>query len=344
MEELKLNCIHEMYTCAILEQQIAYSILEDKYLNMQGNVINESSDSRISKAIETIKRWIGKIITFITKTIPNWIKKQAEKIANLFKKRKNATVIDDTKINDNNIKEYVQLCNRYATLSREIEITPDRQKEQKSKELKEYEQKIKAIRDTIEDKSLCDKIMSDAKNGKDIMVKSEQQVRYSGKLYDKETIRTVSGLIRETDIRVGNIIGDFSSNFSRFYDKFDETVLTGYNEDIDEVQKCVDDCKNAMEACINAPLVDVTVNSIDFYKTQVYDLMPPQNNSLNALQTKINELQRSENVNQFFYDIVKIVNKLLSLYESYANAFNKFLTWKTQVDQNFAATAKLISI
>lgn len=96
MEELKLNCIHEMYTSTILNQQIQYYVLEEKYNNLLGNnyVTEEVEQKKQSIFKRTIKRWIGKLITFITKTIPNWIKKQVEKISNILKRRKNVKVLN----------------------------------------------------------------------------------------------------------------------------------------------------------------------------------------------------------------------------------------------------------
>lgn len=126
---LRLNCVHEMYQSSILLQQINYTILEEKYNNLLGNnYITEEADQKkqsiFRKVIETIKRWIGKIITFITKTIPDWIKKQAEKIAKLFKRRKNTKVIDVSKLpktHQAEVKKLANSANAATKSSRKVE-------------------------------------------------------------------------------------------------------------------------------------------------------------------------------------------------------------------------------
>ena len=77
-----VNISSYIFEATIANQQIQYYILKEEYENLNGRSINEGLDEigewisqKVSKAAKFLRMIWDKIVTFVTKTFPRWVKK-----------------------------------------------------------------------------------------------------------------------------------------------------------------------------------------------------------------------------------------------------------------------------
>lgn len=106
----------------IVEQQITNFILENEYEKELG-VVTEAEDSKLKAAgewvgkqvdrfIEILKTWWGKIVHFVTKTIPRVVGGALKWLRGIFTRRQKAEKVDASKINDSNKEKVKEACNQ----------------------------------------------------------------------------------------------------------------------------------------------------------------------------------------------------------------------------------------
>lgn len=91
MDFCYLDCIQEEYMCKIYLQQASYATIQENYNYILGNdiyVMEAEKETFLSRAKSTLKEWIQKIINFITKTIPEFVKKVLNKLKKYYEKKK----------------------------------------------------------------------------------------------------------------------------------------------------------------------------------------------------------------------------------------------------------------
>lgn len=106
----------------IVEQQITNFILENEYKKELG-VVTEAEDSKLKAAGEWIgkqvdifigllKIWWGKIVHFVTKTIPKYVSTALNWLRSIFHLRQKPEKVDVTKIDDSNKEKVKEACNQ----------------------------------------------------------------------------------------------------------------------------------------------------------------------------------------------------------------------------------------
>lgn len=106
----------------IVEQQITNFILYNEYKKELGVVI-EAEDSKLKAAGEWIekqvdifigllKTWWGKIVHFVTKTIPKYVFTALNWLRGIFHLRQKSEKVDATKIDDSNKEKVKEACNQ----------------------------------------------------------------------------------------------------------------------------------------------------------------------------------------------------------------------------------------
>ena len=109
----------------IVEQQITNFVLENEYEKQLGLVSENSKlkdagkwiKERIDHFINIIKTWFGKIMNFLTKTLPEWAAKKKKWILELLDIRQKAVKIDDSKISQNNKEKVKETCKKASRLN-----------------------------------------------------------------------------------------------------------------------------------------------------------------------------------------------------------------------------------
>ena len=106
----------------IVEQQITNFILENEYKKELG-VVTEAEDSKLKAADEWIKKqvdrfigllktWWGKIVHFVTKTIPSVVSGALKWLRGIFTHRQKTEKVDANKIDDSNKEKVKEACNQ----------------------------------------------------------------------------------------------------------------------------------------------------------------------------------------------------------------------------------------
>lgn len=106
----------------IVEQQITNFILENEYEKELG-IVTEADEGKLKAAGEWIgkqvdrfigllKTWWGKIVHFVTKTIPKVVGGALKWLRGIFTRRQKAEKVDASKIDDSNKEKVKEACNQ----------------------------------------------------------------------------------------------------------------------------------------------------------------------------------------------------------------------------------------
>ena len=222
-----------LYEGTILEQQLAYYVLEGEY-NEEAGVVTEGLKEiggwikdKIEAAIRIISTWIKKLVEFITKTIPQFIKRIADRVLRLLKLRKDPEKVDASKISDGNKEAVKAACDQAnkANMAEEAIKKQDDPEEQRPKiadsdeneetksvestpkeELKKKIENAKKVSidkleniaeksDSAEEKQEINKTVNNIKAGKTVELSSTNSDMLEGNIIDIKEVNRVMGLI-----------------------------------------------------------------------------------------------------------------------------------------------------
>ena len=134
-----------LYQGMIVEQQITNFVLENEYNKELGVVTEADQESKLKAAgkwikekidyfIGVIKTWFGKITHFLTKTLPQWISKQINRLLVLLHIRQKSVKIDDSKISEGNKEKVKETCKKANKLNI-FKFIKNKKKDEKSDDL-----------------------------------------------------------------------------------------------------------------------------------------------------------------------------------------------------------------
>lgn len=109
----------------IVEQQVTNFALENEYQKQLGVVTEDSKlkaagkwiKERIDHFIEIIKTWWGKIVHFLTKTLPEWAAEKKKWLLEVFHIRQKAVKVDDSKINEGDREKVKETCKKASRIN-----------------------------------------------------------------------------------------------------------------------------------------------------------------------------------------------------------------------------------
>lgn len=135
----------EAYQTQILNQNVSMFILKEQYETTTNNILYENNleilreeeESRLKKAgnwikdkvqkfIKMIKDWLGKLKTFLFKTIPEFLKKKWDGLLIFLKIKKKPVVIDASEAkNKNKLEQAASVVNRSANAQAMVQLSND---------------------------------------------------------------------------------------------------------------------------------------------------------------------------------------------------------------------------
>lgn len=127
----------------IVEQQITNFILENEYKKELG-VVTEADEGKLKAASEWIgkqvdrfigilKTWWGKIVHFVTKTIPKYVSIALNWVRGILHLRQKPEKVDANKIDDSNKKKVKEACNQANAATIKEKTANDKKEVQQSK-------------------------------------------------------------------------------------------------------------------------------------------------------------------------------------------------------------------
>ena len=181
----------------IVEQQITNFILENEYKKELG-VVTEAEDSKLKAAGEWIgkqvdrfigllKTWWGKIVHFVTKTIPKYVSTALNWLRSIFHLRQKPEKVDVTKIDDSNKEKVKEACNQAnAATIKEKSINDKKEVQQSKAELNNFS------------KALGHKEKQDNKNDNNLSIEEKIEIEKIN-AYKQQAINKLNNIKENSD-------------------------------------------------------------------------------------------------------------------------------------------------
>lgn len=249
----------EAYQTQILNQNVSMFILKEQYETTTNNILYENNleilreeeESRLKKAgnwikdkvqkfIKMIKDWLGKLKTFLFKTIPDFFKKKWDGLLIFLKIKKKPVVVDASEAkNKDELKQAANIVNKSANAQAMAQLSNN--KEYAATAAKIKSEAIKEIQEKVKGKF---KGNADSANYYYSMLKAIQnnQCVYLKMAQGKD--HTVKGTIFDLDVAkkvLDGIVNAFGcmQQFSSIFD--------GMEFDENDAEKTLQNIKSAME-------------------------------------------------------------------------------------------------
>jgi len=181
----------------IVEQQITNFILENEYKKELG-VVTEAEDSKLKAAGEWIgkqvdrfigllKTWWGKIVHFVTKTIPKYVSIALNWVRGILHLRQKPEKVDATKIDDSNKEKVEEACNQAnAATIKEKSINDKKEVQQSKAELNNFS------------KALGHEEKQDNKNDNNLSIEEKIEIEKIN-AYKQQAINKLNGIKENSD-------------------------------------------------------------------------------------------------------------------------------------------------